>query len=37
MMGLYVVLFTLSILASVATNFLLAYSERPCRFDLDGL
>jgi membrane protein len=36
MMGLYVVLSSLSILTSVATTFLLAYSERFDRFDLTG-
>jgi membrane protein len=37
MMGLYVVLSTLSILASVGTTSLLAYSERRGRFDLTGV
>ena len=36
MMGLYVVLSSLSILASITTTFLLAYSERLAHFDLTG-
>lgn len=36
MMGLYAVLASLSILASVTSNFLMGFSERSVRFDLTG-
>ena len=37
MIGLYAALFTLSILASVAANFLVAVSDRAVPFDLTGI